>query len=78
MDTIRRRTVRDGIVVERSSQIFLDWLARAYPLDAGAIISNLVLESAISIHYRGKKKDGNLITAFIFPDFSLLGQMQER
>jgi hypothetical protein len=40
-------------------------------LDAEDLAAKLVLESAIAIHYQGKKTDenGNLIATFAFPDF---------
>jgi hypothetical protein len=46
------------------------------PFDAEAVVSNLILESAIAIHYQGKKKDadGNIIGGFFFPDFPIVTQ----
>ncbi|GFH47167.1 hypothetical protein CTEN210_03642 [Chaetoceros tenuissimus] len=43
-------------------------------LDADDLAAKLVLESAISIHYQGKKTDenGDLIATFAFPDFPMV------
>lgn len=44
-------------------------------MDANTVVFNLMLESAIAIHYQGKRQDsrrGNIIGGFFFPDFPIV------
>lgn len=51
-------------------------LIKPKPFDGEAVVSNLLLESAIAIHYQGMKRneEGNLIAGFFFPDFPIVTQ----
>ena len=63
------------VLIIRDKLFRRGWI-EAKPLDAEALVSKLLLESAVAIHYQGKKTDadGNIIAGFFFADFPIVLQ----